>query len=387
MEIDSKYRLGACLTAAGAEYEAYATMYRGTDAAIRLYRFGTAAEANALTGGFVLGCQLPHPNLLAIYDYGCTETHAWVVLERGDECLGEILRDRPLSEDETRQLLDGVLPPLDYLHDRLLFPGNLDATNVFACGDRIKLSADRIRAMRPESDSDQVGSLILQALTGSTDRTGVEKLHAPFRDIVGKRWDLATIKRVLAGEVVEEAGASVSEASVRVSESVTPVANAAPVLSGGALQPRYKKYAGLAIGGALAAAALCALLIRGAHNTAEPHSFDAQTIPVSAPASAVTNSPAKSESDTYPAVTPGWAIVGASFSRGEDAAKRAASLQQEHSKLEAAVYSVGNSSAGSKHDRFVVLFASGLTEAQAKKQLTRIRRAGAPRGTYITRFK
>jgi hypothetical protein len=72
-------------------------------------------------------------------------------------------------------------------------------------------------------------------------------------------------------------------------------------------------------------------------------------------------------------------LVGGSFDNAADALKRVDEFRKEHSRLDAQVFR--------SHQRFVVLFASGLTEAQAKKQLARVRRAGAPKTTSISRFE
>jgi hypothetical protein len=80
-------------------------------------------------------------------------------------------------------------------------------------------------------------------------------------------------------------------------------------------------------------------------------------------------------------VPKGWAVAGASFTDFGDATEQAASLAKAHRRLYAKAYATDKTL-----HRFVITFATGLTEAQAKKQLARLRRGGAPRSTYITRF-
>jgi hypothetical protein len=335
-EIASKYRLGTCLAAAGRQ-AVYETIYRGADAAIKVITCDTPQEASALAPRFVLAAQLPHEGLLSLYDYGYEGPHAWIVMERGEECLAEILERRTLDEDEARRLLDGIAPALEFLRDRQFALAQLTPSNVFACGDRIKLSPDRIVAASPESDAAQLGLLILEALTGSTDPTGIDSLRGPFREI---------------------AQSSRPE--------FTPIPEAEAVV-----QPRYRKYAGPAMGGVLAAAALCVLLIRGARESST------QPSPVSAPIAQT--APAAQPAVEIPQAPAGWAMVGGSFDNAADALKRVDEFRKEHSRLDAQVFR--------SHQRFVVLFASGLTEAQAKKQLARVRRAGAPKTTSISRFE
>jgi hypothetical protein len=374
-EIDSKYRLGAFIAAVPGQF-VYETIYRGNSAAIRLVQCEDSTRARERNAGSALAFGLAHPNLLTIYDYGVTGTDAWVVTECPDECLAIILRQRSLTEDEVRELLNGVLPPLEFLGERKLAPAHLNAADVFACGDRIKLNPCLVEAAHRSADP--LPNLILEALTGSTDPAGIARLNTPFREIVTSRWEIDKIRRVLAGEPVEEAQAE------RVREEAAIALNP---------RPKYRKFAGVAIGGALGAAALCALLIRGAHHAAlvqsSPQSFDTQTIPVPPLTPVPSDRPI---TQTYAGVSAGWAVVGGSFNRAQDAARRLALMKKEHPKLNAQVFSssgsspISASSQASGGDRYVIIFASGLTEAQAKKQLARVRRAGAPRGTFALRF-
>jgi hypothetical protein len=372
-EINSKYRLGSRLSTVGRQ-SVYETIFRGTDAVIKVVTCDSQKEAVSMMSGFILASQLPHPGLMAIYDFGQEGNHAWMVMERGEECLGEILKQRTLGEDEVRQLLEGMMPALEYLHDRQFAIARLQPSNVFACGDRIKLSADRIVAASHDSDAGQLSALILESLTGSKDAAGAGRLASPFREIVRGRWDLSRTKRALAGEIVPEA--------------LPPVLEKAPagephavVDDGGDGRPKYRKYAGLAIGGVLASACLCALLVRGARETSTAKQVPAQTVQMAAPAPVAVPeaAPLRPEIAQVPA---GWAVVGASFTRQADAEKRAGEIRKAHSRIDAKVFQSNGAAT-----RFVVVFATGLSEAQARRQLARSRRSGAPRGTYVTRFQ
>jgi hypothetical protein len=389
VEINSRYRLGRRISESG-QQAVYETIFRGTDAAIRIFTCETQKQAVAMLSGFVLASQLPHPGLLAIYDFGQDDLYAWIVMERGEECLADILRERTLNEEEARQMLDGIIPALEFLHDRHFAPAQLRPGNVFACGNQVKLSGDRIVAASAEHDIAEFSLLVLQTLTGSTDAAGVGSLPAPFGDIVRGQWDLARTKRALAGEFDSVAG----EPQVPTSLSSEIRGTEVPV----ATHPKYRKYAGLAVGGALAAAALCALLVRGAHHqTAAAPSANqgqaqnvqivtaAEPAPPRGPEPSVASPVSASPVGASPVAPAGWAIVGASFNREADAQKRAADLRKGHPRLDPKVYLSTGGAAGST--RFVVLFAAGLTEAQAKKQLPRTKRAGAPRGSYALRFQ
>jgi hypothetical protein len=216
-------------------------------------------------------------------------------------------------------------------------------------------------------------------------------LNSPFREIAnaGGRWHPGKIEAVLAGEpVLEEpippaATESAAQSEDDEGENFTGL-------------PKYRRYAGLAIGGALAAAALCALLIRGAHQAPEPTVQAAVTAPsgqtslaqtpaqtsVRGPVTGQTETTAPAATGNYTAAPAGWAVVGGSYGSATDAEKRLGEIVGRNSGLEAKVYSTGISA-----PKFTIVFASGLPEAQAKKQLARIRRGGAPRSTHLTRFE
>jgi hypothetical protein len=140
-------------------------------------------------------------------------------------------------------------------------------------------------------------------------------------------------------------------------------------------QPKYIRFASLAVGGALAAGAVCVLLIRSAHQAPAAAPVTIQAPPVATAASAIPgNKPA------VPAVPAGWAVVGAAYRRPEDAQKRQAEIAKAHPKLTSHIYAAGG--------RYLVLFGSGLSnETLAKRQLTSARRGGAPRDSYLTRFR
>jgi hypothetical protein len=367
--IETGYRFGACIAATERQL-IYETIYRAGSAVIRIFLCQTPAEASELVRGFALASQLPHPGLLAVYDYGQCDGGpsglcAWVVGERADECLADVLRERTLSEEEVRELLYGLLPPLEFLRDRGLAPLNLNPAFVFARGNQIKLGPDRIGSPDAQADQSALSKLILEALTGSIDEEAVPRLNSPFREIVLGRWDSARVRSALSGEVVSEPEESSAPVSDRERTS---------------RQPKYKKVAGLAIGGALASAVLCGLLIRGAHHSSE-QSFEPQTIHVvPVPLAGGTNP--KSGDKSYPAVRHGWALVAAAYNSSNEAARRAGAIDKEHPKLDAQVYSTGDST-----NPYVVLLGSGMTEAQARRQLVRARRAGAPSGAYIGHFE
>ncbi|PYY11044.1 MAG: hypothetical protein DMG61_20255 [Acidobacteria bacterium] len=114
-------------------------------AAIKLI---AAHEANAdiQLGRLKLAAKLSHPHLLQIFEVGkCQlEDHQllFVAMEYADETLSQILPQRPLSPQETRDLLTPALDTLAFIHNNGFAHGHLKPANILVAGEQIKLSSD-----------------------------------------------------------------------------------------------------------------------------------------------------------------------------------------------------------------------------------------------------
>jgi serine/threonine-protein kinase len=91
---------------------------------------------------------LSHPGLLRIHHFGrCVIDGSqclYIVTDRADEDLGQLLPRRALSPEETSGMLAAVLPTLDFLHESGFVHAGIKPSNIHATGDNVKLSADRI---------------------------------------------------------------------------------------------------------------------------------------------------------------------------------------------------------------------------------------------------
>jgi len=91
--------------------------------------------------------QLSHPNLLHLFRSGRCRIDGhdllYLVMEYAEENLSEILPQRALTPEETRDMLGPVLDALEYLHGRGFVHGDLKPANILATGDHLKLSSDR----------------------------------------------------------------------------------------------------------------------------------------------------------------------------------------------------------------------------------------------------
>jgi TonB family protein len=92
---------------------------------------------------------LSHPQLIRLLQTGRCEldgqSYLYIVMEYADQSLAQLLRKRPLTEDEAREMLGPMLEALAFLHGRNLVQGQLKPANILAVGDHLKLASDTVR--------------------------------------------------------------------------------------------------------------------------------------------------------------------------------------------------------------------------------------------------
>ncbi len=183
---------------------------------------------------------LSHPHLLRLFDSGrCQLGDAlllYVVMERAEDDLSQVLPDRPLTAEEVRDLLRPALEAVGYLHGAGFVHGHLGPTNILSVGDQLKISGDPLYrtgepanrlgrqgpvdppekargAASPAWDTWSLGVTLVEAFTqrppaleGATPAIP-ETLPEPFREIAlgclagdpARRWTLADIAARLEG--------------------------------------------------------------------------------------------------------------------------------------------------------------------------------------------
>ncbi|MGP8250805.1 MAG: serine/threonine protein kinase [Terracidiphilus sp.] len=108
----------------------------------------TAPDAEVRLASWIAAARLSHPNLISIIDCGRCEIDGcqfvYEVMEYADEVLAEILPARPLSPDETREMLRPVLNALEYMQAHGYVHGRIKPSNILVVNDRLKLSGDCI---------------------------------------------------------------------------------------------------------------------------------------------------------------------------------------------------------------------------------------------------
>lgn len=163
--------------------------------------------------------EIGQENLITMRKFGETELDGtplvYAVMEPTEISLAELLQNRTLTPEETRELAHSLVAALQALHQRDLVHGQIEPENILAAGETVKLRSDCIReaAGYPDSDGPTIAELkaqdahalavvLLQALTGRTSLQGsATLLPSPFDGIIRNglsgRWGLAEMAAAL----------------------------------------------------------------------------------------------------------------------------------------------------------------------------------------------
>jgi TonB family protein len=92
--------------------------------------------------------KLSHPNLVRLFHWGRCRLEGmnllYVVMECAEENLGQILPQRALTPEETRDMLTPIVDVLAYLHAKFFVHSHIKPSNLLAFGDQLKVSSDTI---------------------------------------------------------------------------------------------------------------------------------------------------------------------------------------------------------------------------------------------------
>jgi TonB family protein len=135
----------------GSEHSAVFLTRHGTahpaDAAIKLMP-ARSGSAEAQLSLWRLVANLSHPHLIRILDMGRCQLGntptLYLVTELAGENLAEILPQRALTAEETREMLASLLDALAFMHSRGFVHGHIKPSNIMAVGEQLKLSSDSI---------------------------------------------------------------------------------------------------------------------------------------------------------------------------------------------------------------------------------------------------
>jgi TonB family protein len=113
-------------------------------------------EAKRRIAGWTAAGPLTHAHLMKAFDSGHFQiagtAFVYFVTEYADEILSQIIPERALTPEETREMLDPVIDVLSYLHSRGFVHGGLKPSSIQVVGEQLKLTSDSILAMGAARD-------------------------------------------------------------------------------------------------------------------------------------------------------------------------------------------------------------------------------------------
>lgn len=199
---------------------------------------------------------LGHPSFLRIDRFGqfLTEgddkiTAVYVVFERVDANLGEVLEQGHLTTADAIQIGLSVTSALETLHANGFVHEHVETRNIYAVGDNVKLRSDCIRES-PEGEAGMearrhdvyaLAVVLMQVLLGTSGGSTAlyqPSLPAPFDDIVRNgmngSWGLAEIEAALSRRDLPKAASqritppdrAVTKAAPSVTQAATSAASA-----------------------------------------------------------------------------------------------------------------------------------------------------------------
>jgi len=171
----------------------------GTPAVIRLIE--AHFDESEILNRWRVVAEINQINLVNLKKYGQTtldETPlVYAVMETTEADLAEVLADRALTPEETRQVATSLVAALEALHSRNLVHEHVEPANVLAAGEVVKLRSDCIREVPASSDDPQqdgnilkardvrdLSLVLLQSLTQQRTLPSGSSLPAPFDDII-----------------------------------------------------------------------------------------------------------------------------------------------------------------------------------------------------------
>jgi len=352
-------------------------------------------------------------DVVAIFESGATRLRAtplvYAVMEYTEENLEDVLRERALSADETRQVADSLVSALRAIHKERLVCGRLEAASVLASGDTIKLRSDYLQlvpadmAFEPIAAKDlrDLGSLLHQCLTqkplkrvSDGNDPSLQLLPPPFVQIVRQT--------LTGGATLDEIAAILHPPATTApmpTQTKTPQKSAVasePTKQDRSLEPARQSAslkAPLKIGSAivlllLAGFALWAML----HHAYSSKDAAAQnpvvvvspeTTPRRKPAAVPPQPAAKPAAVATITTSPKgmWRVVAFTYNYQDQAEHKARTINEVHPGLQASVFSPKGSGAP-----FLVTLGSATDRASAFQLRDKAIQEGLPKDTYAQNY-
>jgi hypothetical protein len=370
---------------------------------------------------------LNHPNLVKLKGFGhvvMDETSlVYAVMEPVDANLAEIVNERSLTVDEARELATSLLSAIGALHANGFVHEHVEAGNVLAVGEMIKLRSDCIRETLEGDDGRRLkrkdvhdfSAVLLEALTQG--KTPVGPLPAPFEQIVRKgmsgEWGLAEIEAALKSPA-RAATAKVEAKEERIGSPSVPAAErpaaasiespvVAPVVPAPLTASRLRRTVDVKSQVLIfgrqwwvfgAAGLLVLLLVWYFASRRVANEGNAKAAPAAAsvvPASAV--QPESRASANVPAPRPttvpadagvsrgNWRVIAFTYNRQDEAEHKVAEIAQSHPDLEPSVFTPTGRAP------FLVALGRPMSRQDAFALSGKAKREGLPRDTYAQNYR
>ena len=387
---------------------------------------------------------LNHPNLVKLKSFGhvvVDETSlVYAVMEPVEANLSEILRERRLTEFETRQIATSLLAAIEALHSSGFVHEHVAPENVLAVGEVIKLRSDCIRetlegeegVALKRKDVRDYATILLQALTQQrTLQDGSRALPSPFEQIVRKgisgEWGLkeigASLKRPSVAQAIARAGVTPdaptferlsAEPVVAVpsgaAASVAPPSEAPPSVARRIRVPVGDESRRIGPRGIAYGVGTLLILLLGwyfVHSRSAGSKGAVQEAPASAPvaqesAPVAAKSPDATDVGSHPApsasVVAGstaapagknvagdsrgrWRVVAFTYNREDQARQKAAEIARSHPDLSPTVFTPNG------HAPFLVTLGGPMSMQEAFALSGKAKREGLPRDTYAQNYR
>jgi serine/threonine protein kinase len=356
---------------------------------------------------------LSHPNLLALFDSGQTECGfaqvLFTVFEFPDETLQTALDQGPLTAPEALEILRAVVAGLSYVHSQGLVHSAVDARHLVAVGNQIKLSSDTLQpptlSETVTDDLGSLGALLVHILTGRTLASAIladlPALPEPFRSIVlntvqqppARRWTLSDISQAIDPQPVAIGLWPTEEHETRQGMGFDPAPRASQWLAPRSpFVPRtfplwaYAALAAMLVG-------LGFLFFPKSVPSVERPGFEppesAKPTPVLVPVAPTVHAPPRPSPFLPPIqVAPApqardvWRLVAYTYSRYEDAERKAQTINRRWPEAKATVFAPDIEN----RPPFLVVLGGAMSSEEAVGLMKTARTKGLPRDTYIQNY-
>jgi hypothetical protein len=375
--------------------------------------------------------EMKQVNLVAIRKCGETEVDGtpliYAVMEPTDANLADVLNERTLTVEETRQIAISLVAALEALHGRNLVHEHIEPVNVFAAGEVVKLRSDCIRdvpdganeAELKARDVHDLAVLLLQALAQRKQlRSDGIPLPAPFEEIVRNGvsgvWGLPQMAAALAPPAWQRPDPVRPAVQVKPVEAVRvtapiPIREVAPAVRPAPArdieepveeQPGRTKYwiAGVVV-------LLVALLVIGIHylrtgqasqpNPVSETAGSAQGVSAVPPARQADNAatgkdasrqvkkPSATERESQlakPAGRADWRVVAYTYNHVSQAQAKVKTIEKQHPELKPEVFTP------SGLPPYLVTLGGAMSRDEAMALRAKARAEGFPRDLYAQNY-